>query len=180
MFGRSELFRKHRGFSLLEVMIGMTLLSVGILGLVGLQINAINSNRFGSRTQQALLLAEERATSLSARSFDDLLLLDSNTGNDPATQGGAFLSAAASTNDPSGVAEGCDPLFDAYGKQTTNSVSSGLPGYQRCWQIADEKWNPVFLGPDSKRIRVFVRFKDATSSNWHETSVTTLKTVVLK
>ncbi|WP_242360564.1 prepilin-type N-terminal cleavage/methylation domain-containing protein [Anaeromyxobacter sp. SG17] len=61
----------RRGFTLLEVMIALAILSVGLLGMMQLQIMGITSNS-GARAQTiASQLATELAGALEALPFDD-------------------------------------------------------------------------------------------------------------
>ncbi|MGE4545153.1 MAG: prepilin-type N-terminal cleavage/methylation domain-containing protein [Pedobacter sp.] len=53
------MFLNNRGFSLLEVLLAVVILSVGLLGVAGLQATAINGNLHGSTVSQATVLAED-------------------------------------------------------------------------------------------------------------------------
>jgi type IV pilus modification protein PilV len=50
--------RKEQGFSLLELLIAVAILSVGLLGAAGLQATAINGNLHGNTMSQATVLAQ--------------------------------------------------------------------------------------------------------------------------
>lgn len=69
--------RRQKGLSLLEVLVSLVLLSIGLLGLAGLQATALKSGHSASLRSQATILAydildEMRANSIqaSAGSFD--------------------------------------------------------------------------------------------------------------
>ncbi len=49
--------KRQGGFSLLEVLIAMLILSVGLLGMAGLQLNALKFNQTATVRSQATLLA---------------------------------------------------------------------------------------------------------------------------
>ncbi|MDT8385075.1 MAG: type IV pilus modification protein PilV [Gammaproteobacteria bacterium] len=51
--------RRQRGFTLLEVLISLIVLSIGLLGLAGLQMNGLKSNNSSYQRTQASLLANE-------------------------------------------------------------------------------------------------------------------------
>lgn len=61
-----------RGFSLVEVMVAMTILSIGLLGLAGLQATAINGNRHGNATTGATALAQVTIEQIRNRDYDDV------------------------------------------------------------------------------------------------------------
>lgn len=51
--------RRQRGFTLMEVLISLIVLSIGLLGLAGLQMNGLKSNNSSYQRTQASLLANE-------------------------------------------------------------------------------------------------------------------------
>lgn len=53
----SRLRRIQRGFSLLEVLIAVLVLSVGLLGMAALQINALKNNQSSFQRTQAVMLS---------------------------------------------------------------------------------------------------------------------------
>ena len=85
-----ERFKDIRGMSLLELMIAMVILAVGLLGLAGLQVTAIEGNRFAGDMTEAVNLASNRVEELRGLSFDSMpcagnpdanpLCMDTNSG----------------------------------------------------------------------------------------------------
>jgi type IV pilus assembly protein PilV len=67
---------RQRGFSLLEVLISIVVLSFGLLGMVGLQAAALQSNREARLQSTASLLARELAEMM--RGNKDIALLATN------------------------------------------------------------------------------------------------------
>lgn len=63
--------RKNEGFTLLEVMIALVILSVGLLGLAALQLVAVKSNAFSSEMTYATMLAQQHAEILKSRAYTD-------------------------------------------------------------------------------------------------------------
>jgi prepilin-type N-terminal cleavage/methylation domain-containing protein len=55
---------RNQGFSLIEVMVAMAVLSIGILAVAAMQIRAVKGNAWASEQAGALALAEDRLESL--------------------------------------------------------------------------------------------------------------------
>lgn len=165
-----------RGFTLLEVMIAMAILSVGILGLVGMQITAIRANRQGSKMSQALFLAESELDVLMDYGYADTRLVDANSGNNPGL-GAPFPMLDQYAVDPTSVADGFDAYtLNQFGASTGVPIAVATTGFQRYWQISDEETNADLAGPDVKRINVVVRFKDSeTATLFRQVNVTAVK-----
>ncbi|WP_310451319.1 type IV pilus modification protein PilV [Sulfuritalea sp.] len=58
---RTTISAKHRGYSLLEVLITMFVIAIGLLGLVGLQARALTAEVESASRGQALMLVNEMA-----------------------------------------------------------------------------------------------------------------------
>lgn len=69
------------GFTLIEVLVGITILTIGLLGVAKMQISAIRGNSMSSCTSAALSLAEEKMEGLMVTSFNDASLDDDEAGN---------------------------------------------------------------------------------------------------
>jgi type IV pilus assembly protein PilV len=68
---RIFLIHRDEGFTLLEVMISLVILSVGLLGLAALQLVAVKNNAFSSEMTYATMLAQQQAEILKSRAFTD-------------------------------------------------------------------------------------------------------------
>ena len=68
------------GFTLIEVMIAIAVLTIGLLAIGSVQISAINGNTTGKMTSQAATFAADQLERLLALDFDDPDLEDGDTG----------------------------------------------------------------------------------------------------
>ncbi len=75
--------RRQQGFSLIEVLVAMIVLSLGLLGLAALQINSLKFNQVAHLRSQASTLAYQ--------------MLDSMRASPTAAKGGSFNIALTST-----------------------------------------------------------------------------------
>jgi len=55
-----------KGFSLLEILIGLVILAVGILAIAGMQMTSIRGNFFSDNVMQASILGQDRLEELKA------------------------------------------------------------------------------------------------------------------
>lgn len=60
--------RRVQGFGLIEILVSMLVLGIGILGMVGLQLNAIKLNQTASVRSQATFIAYDIADRMRANS----------------------------------------------------------------------------------------------------------------
>ena len=63
--------RSQQGWSLIEVLVAVVILSVGLLAVGTMQISAIRGNFMGSNTTTALTFAGQKMEDLLNRDFDD-------------------------------------------------------------------------------------------------------------
>lgn len=86
--------RNRRGLTLVEMMIAMVVLSIGLLGVAGLQARAITEGAGGRHLSEASAIARNRVEELGRFAWDDTDLDDS---------GGAFNAASATINGLDGI-----------------------------------------------------------------------------
>lgn len=62
------MYLNHKGFSLLELLIGLVILAIGILAIAGMQITSIRGNFFSDNIMQASILGQDRLEQLKTLS----------------------------------------------------------------------------------------------------------------
>lgn len=73
---------KLKGFSLIEVLIALVILSVSLLALAGLMVQTTQNNSFGSHMTEASTVAQDAFERLRARSYNSMMGgVDSITGS---------------------------------------------------------------------------------------------------
>lgn len=63
---------KESGFSLLEMMIAMTILAIGLLGVAALQITAINGSAYSMKYNQATVHVSDQFEALKNAPYDHI------------------------------------------------------------------------------------------------------------
>jgi type IV pilus assembly protein PilV len=72
---------KQKGFTLIEVLIGLIILAIGILAVAGMQITSIIGTSFSNNLSQASVIAQDRLEFLKSLPLNDARL-DTGTYND--------------------------------------------------------------------------------------------------
>jgi type IV pilus assembly protein PilV len=72
--------KASRGFSLIEVLIALSIFTIGILGVASLVISSINENALARRVTEATALAEDRLEGMLALSYEDITTGESTEG----------------------------------------------------------------------------------------------------
>ncbi|MGF1828938.1 prepilin-type N-terminal cleavage/methylation domain-containing protein [Photobacterium angustum] len=137
----------QKGFSLLESLIALVVLSVGVLGLVKLQIYIDRKADFALNSLEALQLAEDKLEFFRAR---------------------ANISGGTNTlyfDDPI-LADGSYPIENIV-------VSGSSYTFKRSWEIEDKMKPSGATNADAKVIAVDVQWVD----RWGNTSNVALKTL---
>jgi prepilin-type N-terminal cleavage/methylation domain-containing protein len=132
---------RHRaaGFTLIELMIALVVVAVGMIGLLGLHVHAMNSNEGARLQMRANQLARELATGLQQLPASDGLLQPTG-GASSSTQPTPFGSLL-------GVTSGFQAWSDSYATRSTNPVTGvtldanletntdGTALFQRRWTV---------------------------------------------
>jgi len=94
---------KNKGFSLLEVLIGLVILAVGILAIAALQTTSVRGNFFSHNLMQATYVAQDRLESLKNVPFDSNLIQDGSSGNGTTTISGIAFNWSYTVADNAGI-----------------------------------------------------------------------------
>jgi type IV pilus modification protein PilV len=60
----SKVLRKPKGFTLIEVVAGLIILAIGLLGIVAMQVSATKAGHFSSNVTQATIFAQDKLEQL--------------------------------------------------------------------------------------------------------------------
>ena len=81
---RKNLFGNCKGFSLLEVLLGITVFMIGMLGVTALNISSLKSNTFSGNLSEATTIAGDRIEVLMSLEYTEdntHILLEDDTGD---------------------------------------------------------------------------------------------------
>jgi len=100
-----------RGFTLVEVLVALAILSIGLLGIAKLQVSMVRYNQEAFLRTQATLQAYDMADRMRA--------------NLQGVQNGSYDNIASIPSDPGCLGSGCTPAtmaqYDAYAWNTANA-----------------------------------------------------------
>jgi len=164
-----------RGMSLLEAVISLSVLLIGILGMLQLSIFSSTSDEAGRAHTQAVQVAHELLAGLQQLAPEDPLLDEQFTGTTVPSEFGHLVSGDAVT--ATSYAAWSDSLPVAGVTLDSELLASGaldpvdptLPRFQRRWTV----WMPTTpITADSSKLI-------AVSVTWRERGVQRLREVVL-
>lgn len=118
----SFLGKKQNGATLIEVLVSLFTVAVGLLGVLGLQVNAMGSNQRAEDMTKAQIIADDIVNRIMVYGA-----------NDQGADGGEFVvNTSAALSDPACVATGCTPdqqvAHDVYQwQQLITHDRKGLP-----------------------------------------------------
>jgi type IV pilus assembly protein PilV len=98
--GAIAMMATEKGFTLIEVLVAIVMLSLGLLGLGRMHIAAIQVNTIASRLTQGTTLAQDKAEQLMALPYDHPMLADHT---DPPNPQGYTVRWVVITDVPSGI-----------------------------------------------------------------------------
>jgi type IV pilus modification protein PilV len=101
--GASGIPRGRRGFSLVELMVAMMLLTVGVLGLASVSAYAIRQDSVATRANSATLVAQSRMERLRSRRCDDIVSSSSPVTTNNVTESWTVTNVGAKTKTVKGT-----------------------------------------------------------------------------
>jgi len=154
----------EKGFSLIEILIAITVFAIGILAVGNMQITAIKGNSFANDLTKATTLAQDRMEKLIGLSYTDTLNFD-NDGD------GTNQDLDNDGVDDSGNNFGLDDanVTTADHSDPNNPVDGR---YNIFWNIATD--HPI---NNTKEIRVIVRWTDRGAQK--RISITSMKAITI-
>jgi type IV pilus assembly protein PilV len=72
-----------RGFSLLEVLLGVTVFMIGMLGVTALNISSLKTNTFSGNMSEAVITAGDKLEEILDMAYEDPCLADPSCAPDP-------------------------------------------------------------------------------------------------
>ena len=120
----------EEGFTLVEIMIAICILSVGMLAVANMQTNSVYSNSLSGNTTAALSLAEDRMEDLLGMDWNDANLRDTTIINNNTNNMGRYLDTRL---DSLRFTDHIQNNLDETG--TINGQAGG--NFTRIWNIAD-------------------------------------------
>jgi len=83
---------REKGFTLIEVLIGLIIFAIGILAVAGMHITSARGNFFSSNLMQATYVAQDRLEFLKNLSFADAQIQNGSSANGTATISGIVFN----------------------------------------------------------------------------------------
>lgn len=155
--------KDYRGFSLLEVLLGISVFMIGMLGVTALNISSLKSNTFSGNLSEATLLAATKIEELMGKEFDDVAALEDQdddgnhtTPQDVNDDGIDDDDDADGTNDVDGIANfGLDDMGDDADYEELNVGKKD--SFNIYWNVAENE--PISVSPQrTKTIKVIVEW----------------------
>lgn len=146
--------RRDAGFSLLEILVAMTILTIGMLAVAQMQITAIQGIDLSGNASAATNLAQQQLEAILNMDYENDELDDTNEENNPGS--GGDLASSAVTDHQATVDE--TGTVDANGYYTLT------------WNVADDE--PI---QDTKSVAVIVEW--TTRGKQHRRVLTCIKSM---
>lgn len=88
----NKVFRKQKGFTLIEIVAGLVILTIGLLGIAAMQITSTRGGYFSSNVTRATIFVQDKLEYLKNLSYSDSKLSDGR--HDEGTIPGTLFSRA--------------------------------------------------------------------------------------
>jgi len=150
---------RETGFTLIEILVAIVILTVGLLAVAKMQVSAIQGNYFSNSATTALNLAQAKMEDLLSRSFTDTDLVDTQPGNNGnLTSITVFDHEETDSGNPTNIDDG------------GNHNPQGI--FRRVWNVADYT-PPTEIKPITKTITIIVTW--TKGANTHSVNLSCIK-----
>jgi hypothetical protein len=158
----------NRGFSLLEVLLGVSVFMIGMLGVTALNISSLKSNTFSGNLSEASVIAADKLEEILAMDYGDDDLVDTDgdgTGQDENKDGIDDDAVTIDTHDD----DTNFGLDDIEGEADYPEEGIGRNAmYDLYWNVAEDE--PV---PNTKTVNVIVRWQ--IKDVWRQINMSTIR-----
>lgn len=153
------LLKNNRGFSLLEVLLGVTVFMIGMLGVTALNISSLKSSTFSGNMSEATFVAADKLEELLAMKYEDLV--------DGADADGIDQDIAPNDGiDDDGGNFGLDDIGADADYSDLNLGRNDM--YEVYWNVAEDE--PM---ENTKRVNVIVRWQ--VKEVWRQINMTLVR-----
>lgn len=139
---RMRLANSHGGFSLIEVMVALTILAVGLLGIAFLQVTAVKGNAWANETVIATQYAQDQIEIFHRSAFDNVVSSSSITAGTPKQPN--FASIPSDAGVPSIVTKKGVRIYRVWNVENTTATLKTISVWA-CWQDEKGKWHTSLL-----------------------------------
>jgi len=161
---QKRLCTNSRGFSLLEVLLGISVFMIGMLGVTALNISSMKSNTFSGNLSEATVIAAAKLEELMVQDFDDPAFLSDVDDDGSRLTDQDVDDDGLDDDDPDDTATDVDgkPNFGlddvgAADADYNETVTKNNITYNVYWNVAENE--PVTVDPQrTKRITVIVEW----------------------
>lgn len=158
--------KENSGFTMLEVIIGLAIFAIGLLGVMGISTLVLYYNAMSRQITTASMLAVQLADELQhlqGANFNSAVYSDTNSGNN--TQLGVIDIVNSPPTSPA-------PEHSEVTDLGRNFPVVGGITYERYWNVRDMDQNNDGV-IDVKVITVIVRWRNSRESSFHYTDIST-------
>ena len=149
-----------RGFSLLEVLLGISVFMIGMLGVTALNISSMKSNTFSGNLSEATLIAASKIEELMVLDFEDADLSDVDDDGNRVTDRDADDDGVDASGNNFGlddVGSDADHYPGDLTTVTATTVTKNNIVYTIYWNVAENE--PISVDPmRTKRVNVIVEW----------------------